>query len=456
MTAIPNILPRRRNIGNQAHACPARDIDHAHRKLSLSLWSAVAATAALRIAFAARYLAQQAHRTLHVLPFVYESGNVARALATGHGFASPLGMPSGPTAWVAPVYPSLLAVLFHLFGVASFSAFIAAVAVNIVFATLVCFPLYFATLAMLRSGHGIRTARAAAILACWLWALYPNAILLTYESMWNGCLSALLGIVLLWATLRLRPTPQPLRNWAFYGMLWGLVLLTNPIFLAVLPVLLLCLAWPRGGISRWRHAALALAVLMACILPWTVRNYRDFHALVPVRSDLGLSLWLGNNAHSTVPWHGQQHPLDNLAERARFLRHGEIPYMHAKLAAAVRYIASHPEQTAHRSWLRFCAFWSGGTPDPLRAFLRGGWMNRYVLICDLLFALAALGAIIVFLRRPRALVWALISFPLLIPCAYYLTEAIPRYRLAIDPELILLAACSFTLLHARLHRHPRL
>lgn len=401
-----------------------------------AFWIAVAAAAALRIAFAASYLAHLVHRA--AAPFAFESGNIAASLATGHGFASPLGIPSGPTAWVAPVYPTLLAGIFRLLGVKSFAAFIAATGLNILFAVLVCIPLYAVATRV--------AGRRAGLIACWLWAVYPNAILLTYQSMWDGCLSALLGIVVLWATLRLKAhNPRP-SIWALYGILWALLLLTNPVFVAVSPFLFVS--------TGRRRALLALAVAILCVLPWTLRNRRVLHAWVPVRTDLGLALWLGNNPRATVPWHGQQHPLDDLAQRAQFVEHGEVPYMRAKFTAALQSMAAHPQLAAARAGQRFRAFWSGGTPHPLHAFAAGSWTDRYVLASDLLLALAALAGILFLFRRRHPVAWPLAIFPLLIPCAYYLTEAIPRYRLAIDPEVILLAAiCLAT--YAGLHPHPR-
>src|SRR5882724_7274816 len=43
---------------------------------------------------------------------VNEAGNIGRGLVLGRGFASPFHDANGPTAWLAPVYPSLLACIF--------------------------------------------------------------------------------------------------------------------------------------------------------------------------------------------------------------------------------------------------------------------------------------------------------------------------------------------------------
>ena len=46
----------------------------------------------------------------------YEMGLLAGSLLHGHGFSSPFGVPTGPTALVAPGYPTLIAALFFIFG----------------------------------------------------------------------------------------------------------------------------------------------------------------------------------------------------------------------------------------------------------------------------------------------------------------------------------------------------
>src|ERR1700687_234893 len=52
-------------------------------------------------------------------PFGYETGRIARAIATGRGFSDPVTVGSGPTAWMTPVYPYLVAGVFKIFGVYS-------------------------------------------------------------------------------------------------------------------------------------------------------------------------------------------------------------------------------------------------------------------------------------------------------------------------------------------------
>src|SRR5713226_924382 len=47
------------------------------------------------------------------------SCSIAEHIVLGQGFSSPFYQDTGPTAWVAPVYPYLAALVFRLFGLFS-------------------------------------------------------------------------------------------------------------------------------------------------------------------------------------------------------------------------------------------------------------------------------------------------------------------------------------------------
>ena len=53
---------------------------------------------------------------------------------------APFRVPTGPTAWMTPVYPLLLAGVFRLFGTFPFSAYLAAGLVDLFFPTMVFLP----------------------------------------------------------------------------------------------------------------------------------------------------------------------------------------------------------------------------------------------------------------------------------------------------------------------------
>lgn len=388
----------------------------------------------MRTLFAWDYIRQNPRQGLAVIPFLHEAGNIAASLATGHGFSSPFRIETGPTAWMTPVYPALLAGIFRILGVHTFASFIAAVALNIVASVLVCLPVFYA-------GKKI-AGTAVGAGAAWLWAIFPNAILNTFESMWDASLAALLAALILWATLELEE-PRTGLSWCAYGLLWGVALMTNATLGGLLPLLLAWLmyrAWKKR--RDWlRHPLLALGVVILCCLPWTVRNYEVFHAFVPLRSVFGLQFYVGNNDHAQEVWLGEQHPIHDSAARGEYIQLGEMAYMKEKQRQAFEYVETHPARALHLMASRFIATWSGGTPSPFADFLRTPslWF-RYVLLFNVLAALGALAGIIILIRRRGPYWFPLAVFPIVFPCAYYVTLAYPRYRLPIDPVVLLLGA----------------
>jgi hypothetical protein len=392
------------------------------------------------------YVEHHPRQQLAVLPFLFESGNIAYSLATGGGFASPFHTPTGPTAWMTPVYPFLLSLMMRWFGIYTFQSYLAAVALNIAFSTLACVPIFYV---------GKRVGGAATgALAAWLWAVFPNANLQTFETLWDASLDALLGAAILWATLALEEKPRGMKAWCAYGLLWGFTLMTNPALAALLPFLLGWAAyrhWKRG-LAWAKRAAACIGVMILCCVPWTARNYEVFHAWVPLRSVMGLQLWLGNNPGATPLWLGQQHPIFNSTEREKYEEMGEIAYMREKKDLALEYAAEHPGRVAELSWRRFLTVWSGGTAYPARDFLasRSVWF-RYVLLFNVAASIGALAGIVILWRRRSAFALPLAVAPIVYPLPYYVTLVEPRYRLPIDPMVLLLFAFAISALITKGH-----
>ncbi len=394
----------------------------------------LAAALILRLAFAWDYQSHTPHRALAAIPFLFESGNIAYSLASGHGFASPLRIPTGPTAWMTPLYPLLLSGIMRLFGIYTFQSWVAAILMNICFSTLACVPIYFTGKRI--GGPGLAAG------AAWLWAVFPNAIQLSFQSLWDTSLSALLGATALWATLRIADSVRK-RDWAAYGFLWGVILMTNAAVLSLLPFFLGWAAYRNGKTSKLAtlNTALACGAVILCCVPWTIRNYFVFHSIIPLRSTLGLQLWVGNNPAARVIWLGDHHPINDASERRQYIAMGEIPYMAEKLRDAVGYIATHPGHESELIGGRFVMLWAGGTAHPFDDFIhsRSEWF-RYVLLFNLCVAFGALWGIVLLFRNRNVYAFPLAAGPVVFPFAYYLTLALPRYRHPIDPTLMVLTA----------------
>ena len=73
-----------------------------------SVWFIAAAALGTRLAFAWDQQGKIPHQVLATLPFDQEAGSTAFALSQGKGFSNLFRQNTGPTAWLAPLFPFLL------------------------------------------------------------------------------------------------------------------------------------------------------------------------------------------------------------------------------------------------------------------------------------------------------------------------------------------------------------
>lgn len=381
------------------------------------------------------------HYDLATISFLYEPGNIAYSLATGAGFSSPFRVPTGPTAWQAPVYPLLLSFIFRLFGTYTLAAFNAAVSFNIFCSVLACLPIFAA-------GNRIG-GRSVGLIAAWLWAVFPNAFVISTDWIWDTCLSALLAAMILWATLVVADSRR-FRDWCAYGLLWGFALMTNPTLVSALPFLLGWMIY-RARKSQtivsdlksiWRRAIISLVIMGVCCVPWTIRNDLVFHSFIPFRSVLGLQLWLGNNDAYKDRFPGQLHPLDNAAEREHYIAVGEVAYMREKQDLAIHWILSHPRREAELFAQRFIATWAGTSTPWKDFFSTDSLFIRFVFLANISAAVLGVGGVVVLFAKRNPFAFPAALLPVIFPFAFYLSQALFRYRHPIDPIVMILCAIS--------------
>jgi Dolichyl-phosphate-mannose-protein mannosyltransferase len=406
----------------------------AFKRAASSLLLIVLVALAARLEFAANQARKIPRELLGTVAFENETGNIAYSLATGQGFSSPFRRETGPTAWMAPVYPLLVAGVFRVFGIFTAGSFLAIVFLNALFSASVCIPVFLAGKRI--SGLG------AASGAAWLWALFPNAVMMPFEWVWDTCLAALLGALLFWSTVELVDSAQRARNWCGYGLLWGFTLMTNPSLGLLLPFLLGWAAY-RGRhsskFSLWKPG-LATGIAILCCVPWTARNYAAFHKFVPLRSNFPLELYIGNNNNYAAPQFVYPPKITKEREIVRFFRMGETAFMEEEGRKAEEFIRSHPWIAIKLVGEKFVAFWTGFA-EPLQVFkTTDSALIRFLMVCNTLAAAGALLGIAVLIgkRSPYAIPAA--AYPVVFPWLYYVTHPNLRYRHPIDPVVLLLAA----------------
>ena len=404
------------------------------KRTSTSLSVMVVVAFAIRI-FA--FWALQTHARVPVitnLPYGYETGRIAKSIAEGHGFSSPLAVDTGPTIWLTPVYPYVLAGVFKIWGVYSYRSLMAIVSLDDIFSALTCIPIFYI---------GKRVAgTVVGACAAWYWVIFPNSVLISFEWIWDTALAALAAALILWATLAIADSRR-VKDWIGYGLLWGAGLMVNAAIFAVAPFLFLWLALRVRGKSMgqmWlRLPAVALIFMGIVCVPWTVRNYVVFHRVIVFRSNFGLELWLGNNDKVPDTWSGDLHPNDYEPERAKYAKLGEIEYMRQKQSEAIQFMEAHPRDTLRFFWRRFADNWMG-TWEPLQ----DGWskmslVNRSFLVSNISLSLLGMLGVLFMYREKNQYAFPLATFPLIYPIVYYVTHSSLRYRHPIDPVMVVLA-----------------
>jgi hypothetical protein len=127
--------------------------------------------------------------------FGWETGRIARSVALGEGFSSPLHGPTGPTALMPPIYVYLVAAVFKVFGVYTLKSAVVILTLNSLLSTLTCLTVFF----IANKSFG----REIALRAGWMWALYPYAIDFAACRVWAYCLDTLLFSLLFLVALHL-------------------------------------------------------------------------------------------------------------------------------------------------------------------------------------------------------------------------------------------------------------
>jgi hypothetical protein len=369
-----------------------------------SFWFIFAASSVIRIV---KVLAAPRPPGTHLS----EMENIARSLALHGTFADPYLLPTGPTAHTAPGYPILLGFIFMLFGVGAAGEVASRIASAIVAS------LQYALLP--RVGAALGLPRLTGAVAGLLAALAP------YKGYVEGSRDSVdqpyiaLALVLLFLyTCKSWSTPDETVSPVARGMWWGLASLLSPILGFVFGAILL-----YEIVVLRRHAGLAalLAVFAVIQAPWAIRNWVDFHAFVPTRSNFGLELRVSNRPESYALMednvsHGVMrrfHPGLNEDEARKVAAEGEMAYTRSQMADARAEIRRDPARFLRLTGERFWRFWLA----PSRRFKTTAASTAITL-------LGLLGLCLLPVNSGTRLTWLIL---LTYPLVYYFIQVDARY-----------------------------
>jgi 4-amino-4-deoxy-L-arabinose transferase-like glycosyltransferase len=392
------------------------------------------------------------------LPLVNDPADYDRlgqSIANGDGFGqSQFAAGGGPTALRPPLYPLFLGGIYKVFGhhVRLARAIQAVVGAGTVW-LIGLFALQL---------FGSRAAVAAMLIA----AIYPplwmaNSALLAESIFLPLEIGALVAAFAYRRRARARPDGNARALWwcALSGLLIGLAILARPVGeLLLIPLALFVWLGPRPFRPRALLAPILIGVLaVATIAPWTVRNYDQFHRLVPVSTFQGFVLagTYNDTARNDKIFPGAYRPANLVPELLPIVQDRTLDEAQEakKLRSyAVDYAKAHKGYVVEVVWRNTLRLFdlAGRTYAQIAAsFLGyGKHLTDLALVAWFVVALLAIGG--AFTRPGRSVPLAFWLGPLLLWGATVTGSGTARYRAPLEPFFIVLAGVAVVFLYEKL------
>jgi 4-amino-4-deoxy-L-arabinose transferase-like glycosyltransferase len=360
-----------------------------------------------------------------VLPFGLEISSIAAHIVRGQGYSSPFLVDTGPTAWIAPVYPYMVAVVFRLFGIFSQASALVILGLQCAMAGATCVTIH----ALGRRTMGPQVA----LWAAWIFTVSPIFFRWPVSWIWDFTASALLLSIVLIVSLDTAQEGTK-KSWGKLGAIWALIALTNPALLSVMPFSFVYAAFVNYRARRSWLAPMMLGGLLsaAVVSPWLIRNEQVFGRPVFIRSNYWFEFYLGNYHFSNGMGYTGKHPGVNPVEFQKYADWGELRYIDYYKQNSFAFVRKYPREFIDLTLHRTLWFWDGSS----LIYWTSEWWKAWEVWP--LSILGWLGFLFVLTRRPRG--WLLYAGTLVVyPIPYYLAYPVIKYRHAIEPELLLLS-----------------
>src|ERR1035437_8037997 len=326
---------------------------------------------------------------------------------------------NGPSAHTGPFYPAYLALIIRLFGHWSTAVGVILWAAALILAV----QLTMLPLLAKHFGLGFWTGVLAAFV--WLAAAIPPTV---------DSEAQLVGLLVVAAAFFMRTSftlEMTASQLLMSGILWGALLLLQPVVILVLPFWLLLLHFQSPSSLRQKIALGMLPIIL--VTPWIVRNFVVFHKPVFIRDNLGLELAISNNDCASFSFQmnavsgcfSQVHPNENYEEALKVRQLGEVEYNRVRLREAIQWIKGNPIAFTSLSLRRFEAFW---LPPASTNPGDGVILHPWVVDCLTLLSIAGL---FLMWRNARVAAFVVGLWLIFFPLIYYFVQFFQRYRFPI-------------------------
>jgi len=237
--------------------------------------------------------------------------------------------------------------------------------------------------------------------------------------------------------------------WMLFGLLWGLIALSNASLLLVFPATIVWILFPAKsreekhatGFERGILGATAACMVFALtLLPWVLRNERTMHAFIPTRDNFGVELYQSSLFYHDIYEWGQAVPLDTRnPDYKLYASMGEVAYSHMRGEQGKANLRARQGMFLKLTAERVEGFWIG-IAHPVDRHPVGEWL-RLVNYCFL--SAAGLMGLGLMLRRRVPGAWLFAAVFGLVPLAYYVVTVQARFRHPIEPLMAVLTVYLF-------------
>ncbi len=366
---------------------------------------------------------------------------IGRLFADGRFMWSttPYGDPH-PTMVKAPVYPVLVGVLYTLVGesydrVLTLQTLIGPVTIGL-------------TWLLARHLFGTRIALASAFVV----AVYPFAW--QFEArLYSEAITTPLVLAVLLLCLEREPSRARVVS---LGVVLGFLVLTRPalayLLVGVLAAWTLALGWRRGLGS----AAAATAVALIVVSPWTLRNYLEYDAFVPVSYQDAAAVYGTFNDEAAAD---EKSPYGWRTTNARdaplFLPENRMPEdeLRSKLNRnAFEWILDHPDAVPKAFfWNGLSRFWDLRKPSV--SLSEVPFEGRSILLSKvglgMYYLLLPLSVLCLVLARRRRTLWVPVVAIAAAATLTHTVVSLTRYRSVLEPLIVILGCGAAAMLVQR-------
>ena len=289
-----------------------------------------------------------------------EYGAVGAALAQGRGFSDPFSIGSGATAWVSPLLPAIIGIIFYI---ASFKI------------TATYWILRFIKIFSLGVGAGLiwavmqKNNRGFASI-CYLWMvglcyIYKFDLFYLFHDEW---LIFLVISLAFWAWYK----RAALSGQIVLVVAFSAAALCNPILWGTLFIVILvfkrkackynnesseCCSNKRENFFAQNAVWIAVSISFLLIVGWTVRNWIQLEMFAPIKSNAGYEIFQAQIAsRNGVPDYSTfaKHPIILTSkEHQAYGALGETGFIRARRDMAIRSILADPSEFCRRVAQRF-------------------------------------------------------------------------------------------------------